>query len=38
LNDVIYWNIGEILPKGKYRIEFFIDGYRIGNFTFVFEK
>jgi len=38
LNDVIYWKIGEILPKGKYRVEFFIDGNRIGNYSFVFEK
>jgi hypothetical protein len=38
LNDVIYWKVGEILPKGNYRAEFFIDGNRIGNFTFVFEK
>ena len=38
LNDVIYWKIGEILPKGNYRAEFFIDGNRIGNFSFVFEK
>jgi len=38
LNDVIFWKIGEILPKGKYRAEFFIDGNRVGNFSFVFEK
>jgi len=38
LNDVIYWKVGEILPKGTYRAEFFSDGNRIGSFTFVFEK
>lgn len=37
-NDVIYWKVGEILPKGNYRAEFFIDGYRVGTFTFKFEK
>jgi len=37
-NDVIYWKIGEILPKGTYRAEFFIDGNRVGSFSFVFEK
>lgn len=36
--DVIYWKIGEILPKGKYNADFFVDGSRIGSFTFVFEK
>ncbi|MEI6754561.1 MAG: hypothetical protein WCK78_15515 [Paludibacter sp.] len=38
LTDVIYWKVGEILPKGTYRADFFVDGYRIGSFTFVFEK
>jgi len=38
LNDVIYWKIAEILPKGNYRAEFFVDGNRIGSFNFVFEK
>lgn len=37
-NDVIYWKVGEILPKGNYRAEFFVDGNRTGNFSFVFEK
>lgn len=36
--DVLYWKIGEILPKGTYRAEFFIDGNRVGNFSFKFEK
>jgi len=37
-NDIIYWKIGEILPKGTYKAEFFIDGSRVGSFSFVFEK
>ena len=37
-SDVIYWKVGEILPKGNYRAEFFIDGNRVGSFTFEFEK
>lgn len=37
-SDVIYWKIGEILPKGNYRAEFFIDGSRVGSFSFKFEK
>src|ERR1035437_4051731 len=28
LSDVIYWKVGEILQKGTYRAEFFIDGNR----------
>ncbi len=38
LSDVIYWKVGEILPKGTYKVDFFVDGYRIGSFNFVFEK
>lgn len=38
INDVMYWKIGEILPKGTYRAEFFIDGNRVGSFKFDFEK
>jgi hypothetical protein len=38
LSDVIYWKVGEILQKGTYRAEFFIDGNRVGSFSFVFEK
>lgn len=38
LSDVIYWKVDEILPKGKYRAEFFIDGSRVGSFSFQFEK
>jgi len=38
LSDALYWKVGEILPKGTYRADFFADGNRIGSFTFVFEK
>jgi vacuolar-type H+-ATPase subunit I/STV1 len=38
LVDVMYWKVDEILPKGNYRAEFFIDGNRVGSFTFLFEK
>ncbi len=38
VNDVLYWKVGEILPKGTYRAEFFIDGNRVGSFKFTFEK
>lgn len=38
INDVMYWKVGEILPKGTYRAEFFIDGNRVGSFSFLFEK
>ena len=38
LTDVIYWKVGEILPKGTYRADFFVDGNHIGSFTFVFDK
>ena len=37
-SDVIFWRVGEILPKGTYRVEFFADGNRIGSFSFAFEK
>ena len=37
-NDVLFWKVGEILPKGTYRAEFFADGNRIGSFSFAFEK
>lgn len=37
-SNVLYWKVDEILPKGIYRAEFFIDGYRVGSFKFDFEK
>lgn len=34
INDVIYYNVDEMLPAGKYRAEFFLDGNRIGSYSF----
>ncbi|MCL2597552.1 MAG: hypothetical protein FWD66_07845 [Paludibacter sp.] len=34
INDVIYYNVDEMLPSGKYRAEFFLDGNRIGSYSF----
>ncbi len=38
LSDVLYWKIDQILPKGNYRADFFVDGNLIGSFTFVFTR
>ncbi len=38
ISDALYWKVGEILPKGTYRADFFADGNRIGSFSFAFEK
>lgn len=38
VNDVIYWKVEEIIQKGEYRADFFIDGYRVGSFTFEIKK
>lgn len=38
IQDALYWKVGEILPKGTYRADFFADGNRIGSFSFQFEK
>lgn len=32
--DVMYWKVEEVLPKGTYRADFFIDGNRVGVFNF----
>ncbi len=32
--DVMYWKVEEVLPKGSYRADFFIDGNRVGVFNF----
>ena len=32
--DVMYWKVEEVLPKGIYRADFFIDGNRVGVFNF----
>ncbi|HLP06115.1 MAG TPA: hypothetical protein VK152_11870 [Paludibacter sp.] len=37
-SDALYWKVGEILPKGSYRAEFFADGNRIGSFSFSINK
>jgi len=34
----IYWNIGEFLPLGTYRVDIFADGNLIGKKTFKFDK
>ncbi len=38
ITDAMYWKVGEILPKGNYRADFFVDGNRIGSFQFEFQK
>lgn len=35
---VMFWKIDEILPKGNYRADFFIDGYRVGSYNFAYDK
>lgn len=37
-SDVIYWKVEEILQVGTYRADFFIDGNRVGSFTFAIKK
>ena len=34
INDVIYWNVEEILQIGNYRADFFIDESLVGSFNF----
>lgn len=34
VSDAIYYNVDEMLPAGKYRAEFFLDGNRIGSYSF----
>ena len=34
LDDVLYWSVGEILYKGTYNADFFIDGALIASFPF----
>lgn len=38
LNDVIYWKVEEVMPKGDYRADFFIDGSLVGSFVFELDK
>ena len=37
LSDVIYWKVEEILQKGNYRADFFIDGDLVGTYTFMLD-
>ena len=34
----VYWQVGEFLEAGEYRVSIFADGNRIGSRTFTFEK
>lgn len=38
LNDVLYWNVEEILQTGIYNADFFIDGNLAGSFPFSIRK
>ncbi|MDD3079496.1 MAG: hypothetical protein PHH37_10395 [Paludibacter sp.] len=38
LKDIIYWKVEEIIQKGDYRADFFIDGNLVGSFTFVVKS
>lgn len=38
ITDAIYWKVEEILQKGTYRADFFVDGSRIGSFSFAIDK
>lgn len=38
INDVMYWKVEEIIQKGNYRADFFLDGSRVGSFQFTIKK
>lgn len=38
IDEVLYWNVGEILYKGLYNADFFIDGALIASFPFELKK
>lgn len=38
VQDVIYWQVEEILLVGTYRVDFFTDGDLIGSYTFALKK
>lgn len=38
LDDVLYWTVGEILYKGLYNADFFIDGALVASFPFELKK
>jgi len=38
IRDVIYWKVEEILQIGTYRVDYFVDGNRVGSFSFAIKK
>ena len=38
VNETLYWTVGEILYKGTYNADFFIDGALIASFPFILKK
>lgn len=38
MDDVLYWTVGEILHKGTYNADFFIDGALIASYPFELKK
>lgn len=38
INDIIYYTVTETLTKGKYEIELFVEGVKIGGGSFEFKK
>ena len=38
LDETLYWNVGEILYKGTYNADFFIDGALIASYPFELKK
>ena len=38
ITDAVYWTVEEILQAGMYRVDFFLDGNRIGSFAFEIKK
>ena len=37
-SDAMYWKVEEILQIGTYQADFFVDGNRIGSYSFRIEK
>lgn len=37
-NDVMFWQVEQPLPTGTYKANFFIDGNRVGSYTFSLDK
>ena len=38
INDMIYWKVEEVMQKGNYRADFFVDGSLVGSFEFEIKK